>query len=74
MTGKKQIRPAGDREIKVHDGIVGAIVLANVVAGMMVDPLWFWLAAVTGAIMISSVFTGFCPIHYTLTKLMPNSY
>jgi type IV secretory pathway TrbD component len=64
-------RPGGDRELKVHDGIVGTIVLLSVVAGVMANPLWFWLAGVTAAVMISSAFTGFCPLHYTLSKVMP---
>jgi len=64
-------RPGGDRELKVHDGIVGTIVLLSVVAGVMANPLWFWLAGVTAAVMISSAFTGFCPLHYTLGKIMP---
>jgi type IV secretory pathway TrbD component len=64
-------RPGGDRELKVHDGIVGTIVLLSVVAGVMANPLWFWLAGVTAVVMISSAFTGFCPLHYTLSKVMP---
>ena len=67
----KICRPGGDRELKVHDGIVGTIVLLSVVAGVMANPLWFWLAGVTAAVMISSAFTGFCPLHYTLSKIMP---
>jgi len=67
-------RPGGDRELKVHDGIVGTIVLLSVVAGVMANPLWFWLAGVTAAVMISSAFTGFCPLHYTLSKIMPDAY
>ncbi len=67
---KKQTRPGNDRELKVHDGIVGAIILASVVAGIMLNPIWFWLAGATGAIMIQSAFTGFCPILFILGKLM----
>jgi len=67
-------RPGGDRELNVHDGIVGTIVLLSVVAGVMANPLWFWLAGVTAAVMISSAFTGFCPLHYTLSKIMPDAY
>ena len=67
----RQFRPGEDHELKVHDGIVGAIILLSVVAGMMLNPAWFWLAGLTGAIMLSSAFTGFCPIHYVLCKLIP---
>ena len=66
-----QIRPGGDRELKVHDGIVGAIILLSVVAGFKLDPMWFWLAGVTSVAMIQSAFTGFCPLHFVLSKVMP---
>ena len=66
-----QCRPGQDRELKVHDGIVGAIILLSVAAGMMVNPVWYWLAGVTSVAMIQSAFTGFCPIHFILSKVMP---
>ena len=66
-----QCRPGQDRELKVHDGIVGAIILLSVSAGMMVNPVWYWLAGVTSVAMIQSAFTGFCPIHFILSKAMP---
>ncbi len=64
-------RPGPDLELKVHDGIVGALTLSSVIAGVMVNPAWFWLAGVIGAVMISSAFTGFCPLHFLLSKVMP---
>ena len=64
-------RPGTDSELKVHDGIVGAIILLSVVAGMMLNPVWYWLAGVTAVAMIQSAFTGFCPIHFLLSKVMP---
>ena len=64
-------RPGTDSELKVHDGIVGAIILLSVVAGMMVNPVWYWLAGVTAVAMIQSAFTGFCPIHFLLSKVLP---
>jgi hypothetical protein len=67
----KNYRPGTDKEIKVHDGIVGAIMLASVYAGMNFNPAWLWLAVVTSAVMFSSAFTGFCPIHYVLCKIIP---
>jgi hypothetical protein len=66
-------RPGHDLELKVHDGIVGAINLSSVVAGVMIDPMWLWLAGVVSAVMISSAFTGFCPVHFILSKLMPSA-
>ena len=64
-------RPGSDLELKVHDGIIGAVILLSAVAGSMLNPLWFSLAGVIGAVMISSAFTGFCPLHFVLGKLIP---
>ncbi len=64
-------RPGRDAELKVHDGIIGAVTLSSVVAGVMIDPMCFWLAGVIGAVMLSSAFTGFCPLHFVLSKIMP---
>jgi len=66
-----QIRPGRDLELKVHDGIVGAIILLSVVAGFKLGPAWFWLAGLTSVAMIQSAFTGFCPVHFVLSKVMP---
>ena len=67
----KSYRPGTDIEIRVHDGIVGAIILLSVVVGMTVNPIGFWLAGLTAAVMFSSAFTGFCPVHYVLCKIFP---
>ena len=48
-----------------------ALTLSSVVAGVMLSPVWFWLAGATGVVMISSAFTGFCPLHFLLSKVMP---
>ncbi len=64
-------RPGPDLELKIHDGIIGAVTLSGVIGGVMVDPLWFWLVGVIGVVMISSAFTGFCPLHFVLSKVMP---
>ena len=72
MAGKI-CRPGGDAELKVHDGIIGVVTVASVVAGVMVDPVWLWLAGVLGAVMLSSAFTGFCPLHFVLGKVMPSA-
>lgn len=66
-----QVRPGGDRELKVHDGIVGTLVLLSVVASVTVNPAWLWLAGVISVAMIQSAFTGFCPLHFVLSKVMP---
>jgi hypothetical protein len=43
----------------------------SVAAGMTVNPVWFWLAGLTSVAMIQSAFTGFCPMHFILSKVMP---
>jgi hypothetical protein len=60
-------------KIKIHDGIVGAVILGSVVLGMMVSPAWLYVAGVIGALMISSAFTGFCPVYFVLNKLLPDA-
>jgi hypothetical protein len=42
-------RPGPDLELKVHDGIIGALTLSSVVAGVMLSPVWFCLAGAHGA-------------------------
>ena len=58
-------------KIKIHDGIVGAVIFASVVLGMVVNPAWLYVAGTIGALMVSSAFTGFCPVYYVLNKVMP---
>ena len=58
-------------KIKIHDGIVGAVILASVVLGFVASPEWLYVAGTIGALMISSAFTGFCPVYFVLHKLMP---
>ena len=56
---------------KIHDGIVGVIMLAGIVLGLKVDARWLYLPGVVSVLMISSAFTGFCPVYFVLNKLMP---
>ena len=66
-------RPGRDRELQVHDGIIGAVTLLSVAGGAWVDPGLFWVAGLIGVVMLSSAFTGFCPLHFVLSKVMPSS-
>ncbi len=66
-----QCRPGQDRELKVHDGLVGTFVLASILAGVFVSIAWLWVAGALSVLMISSAFTGFCPLHFVLNKVMP---
>lgn len=56
------------RQIKIHDGIVGCIILFSAIMAWQLDPRWIALAGLTSVIMISSAFTGFCPVHYLVRK------
>lgn len=66
-----QCRPGKDPELRVHDGIVGVAVLTGVIVGMTLHPAGFWLVGVTAVAMIQSAFTGFCPLHFILSKVIP---
>ena len=54
---------------RLHDGIVGSLILAGTLLGQFVHPYWYWIAGVVGALMVQSAFTGFCPVYFTLSKL-----
>ena len=57
--------------IKIHDGIVGAVIFVGVALGYKVNAQWLYLPGVVGALMVSSAFTGFCPVYFVMDKLMP---
>ncbi len=54
--------------IKIHDGIVGAVIFASVVLGATINAAWLYVAGGIGALMVSSAFTGFCPVYFVLNK------
>ena len=56
---------------KIHDGIVGAVILSCVLLGVAFSPVWLYVAGFVGALMIQSAFTGFCPVYFVLNRLMP---
>jgi hypothetical protein len=62
--------PLMTKRVKVHDGIVGALVLATVALGNSFDPRWYALTALVAVVMISSAFTGFCPVHFLVSKVV----
>lgn len=57
--------------IKIHDGIVGAVIFASVALSVTVGTAWLYVAGSISALMVSSAFTGFCPVYFALNKLMP---
>jgi len=58
------------KRIKIHDGIIGALVLASAVLAWQVDVRFIGLAGLTALIMVSSAFTGFCPVHFVVGKVV----
>ena len=59
------------KKVKIHDGIIGALLAISAGLAVTVDPRFVWLTAVTGLIMLSSAFTGFCPVHFLVSKALP---
>ena len=55
---------------RIHDGLVGALVLAGVLLGLLLSPTWLYATAALAALMISSAFTGFCPVYFVLDRVM----
>ncbi|MEL7833831.1 YgaP family membrane protein [Fodinibius sp. Rm-B-1B1-1] len=55
---------------KLHDGIVGMIYLLSIILATTVNLQWLYLAGAVAILQIMSMFTGFCPVYYTLDKLM----
>lgn len=60
-------------KIKIHDGIVGAVIFTSVGLGLAVATPWLYIAGFIGALMISSAFTGFCPVYFVLDRMMPGA-
>jgi hypothetical protein len=58
------------RKVRIHDGVIAALLLTSAALGNWVDARFWWLAPLTGLIMLQSAFTGFCPVHYTVNKLV----
>ena len=54
---------------KVHDGIVGIVIVMGVLLGYYVDPIWLLIPGILGAVLVQSAFSGFCPLYYILDKL-----
>lgn len=60
-------------KIKIHDGIVGAVIASSIGLGLAVATPWLYVAGGIGLLMISSAFTGFCPVYFVLNKIWPTS-
>lgn len=61
-------------KIRAHDAIVGLLYLIS--AGLTLFTLnlnFVWIALAVGVLQIISPFTKFCPVYFTLNKLMPDT-
>ncbi len=58
---------------RIHDGIAGALITLGVVFGFYINPLWLLLPGLLGVTLLQSAFTGFCPVYYTLDKIVTES-
>ena len=59
-----------NRKRRVHDGIAGALITLGVLLGFYVHPAWLLLPGILGITLVQSAFTGFCPVYYTLDRIM----
>ena len=55
---------------RIHDGIAGALITIGLILGYSVADGWYLLSLIIGLLMIQSSFTSFCPVYFTLDKLM----
>ena len=55
---------------RIHDGIAGSFVLTGTMIGLTQGAPWLYATGAFAALMISSLFTGFCPIYYALDHIM----
>ena len=57
---------------RIHDGLVGTLVLTGALLGLTQGAPWLYATAALAALMISSSFTGFCPVYFILDRIMPD--
>jgi hypothetical protein len=56
---------------KIHDGIISAVILVFTAMGYFLSTVWLLVPAIVCVVMLQSAFSGFCPLYYTLDKLLP---
>ena len=59
-----------NKKRRIHDGVAGALITLGVVLGYYHDPLWLLLPGLLGITLVQSAFTGFCPVYFTLDRIM----
>jgi len=60
------------KKIRMHDGIVGTILLSSFALAYVFDVRWLIVIAVIAGLMIISAFTGLCPVYFILNRTMSN--
>lgn len=55
---------------RIHDGIAGTLIALGVLLGYYINPAWLLLPGILGVILVQSAFTGFCPVYFTLDKII----
>ena len=65
-------RPGLDLELKLHDGIIGVVNLLSVGAGVMVDPVWFWVLFLMN-ISIGAITPPFGLMLFALKGVVPQA-
>ncbi len=63
--------PLMSRRVKIHDGVIGVLLAVVAALTTLVDVRFAWLGGLTGLIMLSSSFTGFCPVHFVVRRALP---
>ena len=59
------------KKVRVHDAICGVLYLISVGLAIQTGNLDFlYIAIAVGVLQIISPFTKFCPVYFTLNKLM----
>jgi hypothetical protein len=67
------LKTSATLKTRIHDGIVGVMVLTGSTLGLTQGPVWLYATAALGGLMISSTFTGFCPVYFILDRIMGNA-
>ncbi|MCB1958048.1 MAG: DUF2892 domain-containing protein [Rhodocyclaceae bacterium] len=57
-----------EQRTRMHDGIVGALILLGALLAAFVHPYWLLVPGLIGLLMVQSAFTGFCPVYFALDK------
>ena len=59
------------KKVRIHDAICGALYLISVGLTIQTGNLDFlYIAVAVGVLQVISPFTKFCPVYFTLNKLM----